>query len=167
MKSAISLSSGVQQQRGFWLRCFLGLGSMLVIIFVFALENAQGQIIVLKPLHLSHAYGYVLSETGNPLAGVQVALASGAQPSEAEVTDAKGHFDFSDAKGEYLLHVRLPGSASANRQVIVGADVRALFHRGPLYIMIKPVVCEDCVSPIFTNRKQFDRAVREMNGKHD
>jgi len=149
------------------LRCFLDFGSILVIIFVFALENAQGQIVVLKPLHLSHAYGYVLSETGSPLAGVQVALASGVQPSEAVVTDAKGYFDFSNSKGEYLLHVRTPGSASANRQVVVGADVRALFHRGPLYIMIKPVVCEDCVSPVFTNRKQFDRAVRELNGKHE
>jgi hypothetical protein len=162
MRSAISMSSGIQQQRGFWLRCFLGFGSMLVFIIVFALENAQGQIIVLRPLHLTHAYGYVLSETGSPLAGVQVALASGARPSEAVVTDAKGYFDFSDAKGEYLLHVRIPGSASANRQVIVGADVHALLHRGPLYIMIKPEVCEDCVSPIFTNRKRFDRAVREI-----
>jgi hypothetical protein len=136
-------------------------------MLTFAVRSADAQITILKPLYLSHVYGYVLSETGNPLAGVQVALASGAQPSEAVVTDAKGYFDFSDAKGEYLLHVRIPGSASANRQVIVGADVRALFHRGPLYIMIKPVVCEDCVSPIFTNRKQFDRAVREMNGKND
>src|SRR5450631_730853 len=144
---------------GLWLRCFLSAGSIVVIVFVFAVENAFGQIVILKPLHLSRVYGYVLCETGNPLMGVQVALASGAQPSEAVVTDAKGYFDFSDARGEYLLHVRMPGTASANRQVIVGADVRA--HRGPLYILIKPGACEDCVSPIFTNRKQFDRAVRE------
>jgi hypothetical protein len=167
MTFGVSERIGIPKQRGFWLRCFLGFGSMPVIFFAFAVGNAHGQVVVLKPLYLSHAYGYVLSETGNPLTKVQVALGSGAQPSEAVVTDAKGHFDFSDAKGEYLLHVRIPGSAGANRQVIVGAGVFAFFHRGPLYIMIKPEVCEDCVSPIFTNKKQFDRAMREMNGNHD
>src|SRR5258707_14642049 len=84
---------------GLWLRCFLGAASILVIEFSFAAENAHGQIVILKPLHLSRVYGYVLSETGNPLTGVQVALASGVQPSQAVVTDLKGYFDFSDAKG--------------------------------------------------------------------
>jgi hypothetical protein len=167
MKQAPAHDRGFQKTAGLRLRYFLGLGSMLAIMFAYAAGRVSAQVIVLKPLHLSHVYGYVLSETGNPLSGVQVALASGGPPSEAVITDAKGYFDFPDAKGEYLLHVRIPGSASANRQVIVGPDVRAMFHRGPLYVMIRPVVCQDCISPIFTNRKQFDRAVSEMNGKHE
>jgi hypothetical protein len=160
-KTVIATSAGPR------LRCFLGICSIFGLASLLVVQYVGAQVVVPKPLHLSHVHGYVLNETGAPLPGVQVALASGRQPSEAAITDTKGYFDFSHAKGEYLFHVRSLGSASANCQVIVGADVRALFHRGPLYIMIKPVVCEDCVSPIFTNRKQFDRAVREMNGKHD
>jgi len=144
------------------LRCFLGASLVAGILMLFSTCSCYAQIKVLKPLHLLHVYGYVLSKAGKPLSGVQVALASGRQPSEAVLTDTNGHFDFPDAKGEYLLHVRIRGSASANRQLVIGANVRAYFHRGPLFIMIEPDLCEDCISPVFTSKKQFDRAVQTL-----
>jgi len=166
MKSAAREIFGTAKRRGFWLRCFLGLGSISAFALMLAARSADAQIVVLKPLHLSHVYGYVLSEKGEPLTGVPVALVSGGPPAQATTTDAKGYFDFPDAKGEYLLHVKMPHSAIAARNVIVGADFRALFHRGPLNIMIKPGGCEDCTSPIFTSRKQFDRVVQENRVNH-
>lgn len=126
--------------------------------------SAIAQPEVLKPLHLSHGHGYVLSESGKPVAGVQVALVSGGSPSQATNTDADGHFDFPDAEGEHLFHVNARGSAIAARQVMAGAGLRATFPRGPLHVMMRPGNCEDCTSPILTSKKQFDRAIRENTG---
>lgn len=161
MTSATNQIIGIHRQRGLWLRCFLGVGSILAIMFAIAVENSHGQIAILKPLHLSRVHGYVLDEAGSPLSEVQVALASEAQPSLAAVTDAKGYFDFPNARGEYFLHVVVRGSQTASRRVIAGADIRAWVHREPLYIMIMPGLCNDCESPVFTSRKRFDRALRD------
>jgi hypothetical protein len=143
--------------------------TVLVLIAMALLLAVAGraQIRVEKPLHLSYVHGYVLSETGKPFVGVQVALASGGPPSQAMKTDANGYFDFSNAKGEYLLHVKVPEFGIADRQVVVGAGLRALRHQGPIFVMIKPGICMDCTSPVFTSRKQFDRAIRLLKTSHD
>jgi len=168
MKPAKHNIFGISKQRGIWLRCFLDAGFLPFILFALALQAMNAQITVLKPLHLSHLYGYVLSETGKPLAGVKVALASGKQPSQAGNTDANGFFDFPDARGEYLFHVKLPGAALVDRLIIVGAGSHARLHRGPIYVMIKPGgACSDCTSPIFLSKGDFDRAVQENTGNHD
>jgi hypothetical protein len=167
MTLATRASFGMSKQRGIWLRCFLGFGLIPACVFALAAQSAPSQFKYLKPLHLSRAYGYVLSETGKPLAGVQVVLASGGPPSLAMNTDANGYFEFPEAKGEYSLHVKIPGLALMDRQVIVGADPRGQPYRGPLYVMMKSGACGDCTSEVFTSKKQFDRAVRDNTVNHD
>ena len=135
-------------------------GALVLLVWS---TSALAQPKALKPIHLSHVYGYVLSQSGKPVAGVQVALVSGGPPSQAMKTDAEGYFDFPDAKGEYMLHVKIPGFAIAARQVIVGADLHGTSQRGPLYVMMKPV-CDDCTSPIFTSKKEFDQRSRKTQG---
>jgi hypothetical protein len=154
-------SCSIHQRRGSWLRYFLAIWASIAV-FALAVPFVDGQITVERPIRLAHAYGYVLTERGKPVAGVQVALVSGGPPPLAMNTDLEGNFDFPGAKGEYLLHVKIPGSAIAARQVIVGRGFRALFHHGPLYVMINPNgACSDCTSPIFASKKEFDRGVRE------
>jgi hypothetical protein len=162
MMWAATMTTVSKRPAGPRLRCFLGIALVGGFLTLSSAKLCNAQIVVLKPLHLWHISGYVLNKAGKPLAGVQVALASGRQPSEAVPTDTNGYFNFPDARGEYLLHVRVPGSPSANRQVIVGPSLRSLVHRGQLYIMIKPdEICEDCISPVFTSKKRFDQAVQE------
>jgi hypothetical protein len=158
---------GISKQRGFWLRCFLGVGLIAVCTFALAVQSAQSQFKYMKPLHLAHAYGYVLDESGKPLVGIQVAPASGGPPSLAMNTDGKGYFDFPEAKGEYLLHVKIPGFVSMDRRVILGAGPRGPLYRGPVYVMMKSNKCKECTSEVFTSKEQFDRAVRENAVIHD
>jgi hypothetical protein len=119
------------------------------------------------PLHLAHAYGSVLDESGRPLVGIQVALASGGPPSLAMNTDVKGYFDFPEAKGEYLLHVKIAGFVFMDRMITVGVGPRGPLYRGPVYVMMKSNECKDCTSEVFTSKEQFDRAVQENAGNHD
>ena len=131
-------------------------------------QSAKAQIVVQKPIHLSHAYGYVFTETGKPLVGVEIELIGNDSASFETKTDATGQFNFPRANGKYLLRARVPGSAIAARDVIVASDLAGAFHRGPIYVMIKPGgACEDCTSPIFPNKKAFDRAARENTVNHD
>ena len=167
MKPATHERFGFSKQRGIWLRCFLGFGLAAACTFALAALSAQSEFKYLKPLHLAHAYGYVLDESGKPLGGVQVALASGGPPSLAMNTDGKGYFDFPEAKGEYLLHVKIPGFVFMDRMVIVGAGPRGPLCRGPVYVMMKSNECKDCTSEVFTSKEQFDRAVRENAVNHD
>jgi hypothetical protein len=121
----------------------------------------------LKPLHLLHANGYVLDETGRPLAGIQVALASGGPPSLATNTDNKGYFDFPEANGEYLLHVKIPGFVFMDRLIIVGSGPGGQFNRGPVYVMMRSPKCKDCTSEVFTSKERFEQAIRETTGNQD
>jgi hypothetical protein len=148
---------GSSRQRGFWLRCFLSSGFALACMVALTARSVDAQITVLKPLHLSRVYGYVLSETGTPLAGVQVVLASGGPPSQALDTDVRGFFDFPDTKGEYLFHVKIPGSALADRLIVVGVGLRALFHRGPIFVMESSLIAR------FWNSKQATTRIRSKN----
>ncbi len=167
MKLATHEIFGIAKRRGFWLRCFLGFGLISVCTFPFAAQPAQPQFKYSKPLHLAHAYGYVLDEAGKPLAGIQVALVSGGPPSLASNTDDKGYFAFPEAKGEYLLHVKIAGFVFMDRMITVGVGQRDTLYRGPVYVMMKSNECKDCNSEVFTSKDQFDRAVREIAGNHD
>jgi hypothetical protein len=143
--------------------------AIIVAIFAIAFPSSlRGQIVILKPLHISHAQGYVVTAEGKPLKGIQVAFISGAQPALASNTDADGHFDFTDARGEYLFHVKSPGFAIAARQVIARRGLRSLFRRGLLFVVMRPAAdCDDCTSLIFATKKQADRAIRENSRNHD
>jgi hypothetical protein len=167
MKRSALSGSIFTRSAGPRLRCFLSIGLIAACTFALAAQSAQSQFKYLKPLHLAHVYGYVFDESGKPLVGIQVVLASGGLPSLAMNTDDKGYFDFPEAKGEYLLHVKIPGLVFMDRQIIVGSGSGGQLNRGPVYVMMRSPKCKECTSEVFTNKKLFEQTIRETTGNQD
>ena len=70
MKPAMQNIFGKSKQRGFRLRCFLGRNICLVQrTLVLALPFADAQITVEKPIHVTHVYGFVMSDKWKAASG--------------------------------------------------------------------------------------------------
>jgi len=139
---------------------------VLSLVFICCACISYAQITVYKPFHVRHVQGEVANKSGKPIADAQVTLDNGDSVAYKTKTDDSGWFRFNHAGGSHWLHVSAPQFSTASRQVIVGADFRALFNSGTFYVMLGPGACMDQCSQVFTSKKKFDRAVLSNTEQH-
>jgi len=148
-------AQGITVSAGFLLALSLGLAF-----------RGNGQIAMLKPLHLSHIQGVVTDRAGRPIAKAEVALVRGGSVAFRTTTDDSGRFSVDKASGRYWFRVSGPRYSPAAREVIIATDLETVFRRVDLYVVLGPGSCVDECSPIFGSKKDFDRALRWNTGHY-
>jgi hypothetical protein len=151
---------GIQQQRGFWLRCFLG--AIWVLAFL-AGALPIGAVDIPKPERLTHVEGIVVNSAGHPAVGVEVSLVRDEKVMYRTRTDGSGGFEFEHVSGPYLFRVERSEYAPAAREIAVTDEIMTLLQRKKLYVILGPGVCKDACSSVLTSKKDFNRTIREKN----
>ena len=154
---------GIQKQRGFWLRCFLG--GMILATLLPDSRVLQAQVDIPKPERLTHVEGIVVDPSGHPVSDIEVTLAKpDAVTFELSTrTDQAGGFHFDKVKGDYLFRVARSRYAPAERAVFVTDEIVTVLERKKLYVILGPGACQDACSAVLTSKKDFDRAIRKNN----
>lgn len=160
MTFAMGERIGISRQRGFWLRCFLGL-SMLGVAAV----SGHAQVELDKPVHLTKAEGVVVNSQGKPLAHAEVTLDQDGKPVYTTRTDDRGGFHFDHVSGRYTFRVVRTEYAPASREVIVDFQIASSLERNKLYVIVGPGACADECSTVFTSKHEFQKAIKKKNRK--
>ena len=158
---------GMSKQRGFWLRCFLGRASSLMAVGLLASAVAWAKVEPPGPLHLWRLHGFFMDSTGKPIENVEVTLVRDGTVHYQTKTDASGRFGFEHVYGRYSLHIeRSTNYSQLSREVIVG-EAATLLRSNKLYVIAGPGACTDDCSSVFTNKSDYEKAIRRNIGHHD
>ena len=76
-------------------------------------------------------------------------------------TDKSGEFHFDHVRGQYTFRVARTEYAPAAREIVVTDEVVTALERKKLYVILGPGACADACSAVLTNKREFDRAIRE------
>ncbi len=156
-----SRASGFSAQRGFWLRYFLG-GAMLVSLAGAGTLNAQ--VDTPGPERLTHVEGHVVNSSARPAADLAVTLLRDDKVAFRTSTDKSGEFLFDHVpSGPYLFRVERTKDAPAERQIVITDEIVTVLERKKLYVVLGPGACQDACSSVFTNKRDFDKAIRKIN----
>jgi Carboxypeptidase regulatory-like domain len=150
---------GISRQRGFWLRCFLGLSFICAV----AGNVLHAQVEVDKALHLAHVEGRVVNSQGKPVVHAEVTLAQDGKPVYTTRTDDRGGFHFDHVSGHYTFRVERTEYAPAAKEVIVDFQIASSLARKKLYVIVGPGACMDACSSIFTSKHEFEKAIKNKN----
>jgi uncharacterized protein (DUF2249 family) len=151
---------GVQTQRGFWLRCFLGAATLLLPWT----NLCMAQVDIPKPERLTHVEGIVVDPVGHPAAGLSVRLLRDGRAVAETRTDTAGKFEFEDVhSGQYVFRVERSQYAPAARDIVVTDEIVTHLERKKLYIILGPGACQDECSAVLTSKRDFDRTIRKNN----
>jgi hypothetical protein len=159
MRRAMSEETGIQPQRGFWLRCFLGWTWPLLLLT----GSLRAQVDIPKALHLTHVGGVVVNSRGRPVVNVEVTLVRDDTVAFRTRTDGNGAFDFDRASGRYWFRVARSEYAPAATEVSVQSELVTYLERKKLYVIVGPGACMDECSSVFTKKHDFDQAIRKKN----
>ena len=165
MTNAIRASIGIPEQRGFWLRCFLG-AIMFAALLLVDVHAAQAQLDVPKPERLTHVEGMVVDPDGNPMPDLPVKLLQNDKVVAETRTGKSGEFQFEHVSGTYVFHVDRTKYAPAARDIVVTNEIVTHLERKKLYVILGPGACQDACSAVITSKKEFDRTIRK-NRHHD
>ena len=167
MTLAMSEKAGISKQRGFWLRCFLGRAFFATAILLAPSVIAWAKVEPPGALHLWRLQGFYVNAAGKPIENVEVTLVRDGNIRYKAKTDASGSFEFEHVYGRYSLHIERSGDYSQlSREVIVG-EAATLLRGNKLYVIAGPGACTDDCSSVFTNKSDFDKAIRRNIGHHD
>jgi hypothetical protein len=162
MTFAASERIGISGQRSFWLRCFLGVAMVALLTG----SAAQGQISILKPLHIQSVRGYVTDESGKAVSNATVQLLRDGKVVLGARADDEGWFQIDKASGPYLLSASV-GVSEVGREIVVETDPLTMLGHKTLYVMIRTSgSCSDCSIQVFTSKKQFFETVWQNTGHH-
>ena len=150
---------GISRQRGFWLRCFLGLSFLCLA----ACGTLHAQVEVDKAVHLAKAEGLVVNSQGKPVAHAEVVLAQDGKAIYTTRTDDRGSFRFDHASGHYTFRVERTEYSPASKDVIVDFQIASQVQRKKLYVIVGPGACTDECSSIFTSKHDFQKAIKNKN----
>jgi hypothetical protein len=159
MTFAASERIGISRQRGFWLRCFLGVAFLCAAAG--GVLNAQVQLD--KPEHITKAEGLVVNSQGKPVAHAEITLDQDGKPVYTTRTDDRGAFHFDHASGHYTFRVARTEYAPAAKEVIVDFQIATSLERKKLYVIVGPGACTDECSSVFTSKHDFQKALKEKN----
>ena len=162
MSRAAFKISRISRQRGFWLRCFLG---VVMLASLAAIAHAQPD--PPQTLHLAHLRGVFVTPGGQPIAGAAVTLAHGAKVIYSTTTDRAGRFAFKHVSGHFGLHMRARNYSPVDREVIVGLEMLTYLHSNTLYVIAGPGACSDDCASIFTSKDDFNRQLKHDAGHYD
>jgi hypothetical protein len=164
MRTAASDKVGISKQRGFWLRCFLGQLTTVLMIWFALCGVSCAQVEMPGPFHLSHLQGIVVTQSGSPVGHAEVTLVQDGKSVYSMRTDANGRFKFKDVTGRYVLQMHVPGYSIVSREVNVGFEIVTALEGNRLYVILGPGACSDDCSSVFTSKREFNQALRRMTG---
>jgi hypothetical protein len=167
MKRRSKSISGINLQRGFWLRCFLEHALFAALLTACASVSASAQISMPTPYRVSHLRGLFVDGKGNPIPDADVTLDRDDKTYFSTKTDNAGRFEIKHVSGRYGLHIKKLRFSMVARDVIVGVDAVAHLRGATLYIIDGPAACTDDCSQVFTSKDKFDRAIRNRSGHQD
>ena len=166
MRFSLVEKFGIAQQRGFWLRCFLGKAAFAIVAWLALSPLSWGKIDMPGPLHLWRIHGFFVNPAGKPLENVEVTLVRDGTTLYKTRTDGAGKFSFDHIYGRYWLHIDKSEYSQLSREIIVGEMVTLLSEK-TLYVIAGPGGCTDDCSSVFTSKSKFDRTIRRNTRQHD
>ena len=167
MTVAMSEQTGIQKQRGFWLRCFLGGACFAMALFVVAGGVLWAKVEPPGPLHLWRLHGYFMSAAGKPVENVEVTLVRDGAVLYRTKTDGEGRFAFDHVRGHYSLHIdRSEDYSELTRDVIIGLETATILRGNTLYIVAGPGACTDDCSSVFTSKDDFEKTIEGNTKQH-
>jgi hypothetical protein len=164
MRHMMGKAKGIQPQRGFWLRCFLGAAIWCALI-VTAPLGLSAPIDIPGPEHLTHVDGLVVNTAGHAVADVEVTLVKDDKVAFQTRTDKSGEFRFEHVSGRYTFRVARSEYAPAAREIVVTDEIVTRVERKKLYVIVGPGACMDECSAVLTDKREFERDLREKQ-KH-
>jgi hypothetical protein len=153
---------GIPRQRGFWLRCFLG-GVIWASVFLGGPDLLAAQLDIPGPEHLTRVEGLVVNSSGQPVADLEVTLVRDEKVAYRTRTDTAGAFRFEHVSGHYMFRVARSEYAPAAREIVVTEEIVTRVERKKLYVILGPGACMDECSSVLTNKREFERNLREKN----
>jgi len=163
--TAAMRSAGIEQQRSFWLRCFLGGAGLGLVVWLAASGFSWAKVEPPGPMHLWRLHGFFTSAAGKPIENVEVSLIRNGEALYRTRTDASGQFAFDHVYGRYTLHIEQTKDYSQlSRDVVIG-EVATLLRGSKLYVVAGPAACTDDCSSVFTSKGDFEKVVRR-NTEH-
>ena len=136
-------------------------GSILVAALGWAAATgAHAQLDTPGPMHLARVHGVYVDAKGHPIPGAEVTLQQNDRIAYTTKTDGAGKFAFRHATGHYRLRAHMNGYSQLDRDVIVGLDAVMYLRNETLYVIAGPGACTDDCSSVFTNKSQFEKAIR-------
>ena len=163
MRRIFNKSLGVRRQRGYWLRCFLGWTWQFLLLTGILCSSLHAKVDIPKALRLTHVGGYVVNSQGKPVVNVEVTLVRDDTVAFSTRTDGAGAFDFDHVSGRFWFRVARSEYAPAAREVTVQSELVTYLERKKLYVIVGPGACMDECSSVFTNKHEFDQAIRKKN----
>lgn len=168
MTLAINDKAGIYRQRGFWLRCFLGRTCILALVWVVAAGLVWAKVEERGPMHLWRLRGFYMDAKGKPVEHVEVTLVRDGTVRYRTRTDGSGRFAFEHVSGRYRMQIeRASDHSMLSREVIVGLETATILKRKTLYVIAGPGACTDDCSSVYTDKNDFDKAVRRNTGHQD
>ncbi len=136
MKRTFSLSAGIQDQRGLWLRCFLKAALVVALVTSFFCPTAANAANCPAPeeLGLKKLQGTVYGPSGIALPQIVVRLSREGKFIAKTETDGKGKFEFKPGPGHNDLEILFMGSKSMDLKLRIGHG--SGFHSGRLRIVL-------------------------------
>ena len=162
MRFAVAHIAGIRKQRGFWLRCFLG-KAFCTSVLLAGSRALPAQIDLPGPEHLTHVEGQVVNSAGNPVVDVEVSLVRDDKIMYRTRTDKSGAFRFEHAAGRYTFRVARSEYAPAAREIMVTDEIVTRVEHKKLYVILGPGACMDECSAVLTNKREFERDIRQKN----
>jgi hypothetical protein len=115
-----------------------------------------------KPIRITHVRGRVVNIHGAPVVNAEVTLTENDKPVLSTHTDANGAFGFERMRGHYWLRVARTEFAPALQELEVTDEIVTALERKRLYIIVGPGACADACSQVFTNKGEFEKALKRM-----
>jgi hypothetical protein len=168
MNFAMRDNPGIQNQRGFWLRCFLGRACLAMAVMAAVAGLAWGKVEPAGPLHLWSLHGFYMTPAGKPIENAEIALQRDGKVVDKITTDVSGRFAFDHIHGRYTLHIDKSSNYSLlSREVIVGLEAAMMLRNNTLYIVAGPGACTDDCSSVYTSKYEFEKAVHRNTEHRD
>lgn len=159
MTSSAGERMGISRQRGFWLRCFLG----VFLVSVNLCGPASAQVEGPATLHFWRLHGVVVDAGGKPVAGEAVNLVRDDKVEYSTTTDGSGRFDCKGVSGHYWLRMKPKDASVVNREVVVGDEALMLLKKNVFYVILGPRQCTDDCSQVFTSKGDFEKAIKRVS----
>ena len=138
--------------------------AILTCLFTAGILRLHAQLETPGPERIAHVAGVVVSDSGHPIAGLEITLSRDEQTAYRTQTGNSGQFRFEHVhSGPYVLRVKRTANAPAERQIVVTDEVVTALERKKLYIILGPGACQDACSSVLTSKREFDRAIRKMS----
>ena len=155
--------TGISQQRGYWLRCFLERMVLFAALVLAACASAHAQLESPSPIRLVHVEGEVVNSDGKPVPNLEVTLSKDDRVIFSTRTGQSGDFRFDRVSGHFMFKVARSEFAPAAQPIVVRDELVAILQRRKLYVILGPGACADACSTVLTSKQDFDHIIRKKS----